>query len=116
MLDAMNCLADGYLGLGQVLKAKASFREGLRMAWDLGATGYLAWFIGGLYGAARHEGKLRRAARLGAASEAVLDPARTYDPSFSRKLGLDEEASREEWMIGQSMTLEQAVEYALSEE
>jgi hypothetical protein len=38
-----------------------------------------------------------------------------YDPGFSREFGLDEEAAREEWVTGQSMTLEEAVAYALAE-
>jgi tetratricopeptide (TPR) repeat protein len=116
ILDAMNCLADGYLGLGQVRKAKEFFREGLRAASDLGARGYLAWFIGGLYGVATKEGRPQRAVRLGAASEAVLNPGSRYDPRFAERLGLDEEEARAEWKAGQSMTLDQAVAYALSEE
>ena len=34
ILDTMNCLADGYLGLGEISKAKGLFMEGLRLAAD----------------------------------------------------------------------------------
>jgi hypothetical protein len=116
MVDPMNCLADVYLGLGQTAKAKELFGEGLRLAADLDARGYLAWFIGSLYGVARRDGRLGRAARLGAASEAILNPARRYDPRYAEALGLNDEVARAEWAAGQAMTLEQAVAYALSDE
>jgi hypothetical protein len=98
------------------LKAKELFGEGLRLAADLAARGYLAWFIGGLYVVAKREGRPRRAARLGAASESILNAESRYDPHFARELGLDEQAARAEWEIGQSLTLEQSVAYALSDE
>ncbi len=116
ILDSMNCLADVYLGLGQTPKARELFGEGLRLSMDLAAKGYLAWFIGGLYGVAKTEGRLRRAARLGAASESILNPGRRYDPRYAEALGLDDEAARAEWMAGQAMTIDQAVAYALSDE
>jgi predicted ATPase len=115
ILDIMNCLADEYLGQGESDKAKRLFMEGLRLAADQGARGYLGWFLGGLYGVARREGLGKRAARLGAASESILNPRAEYDPAIAAELGLDEETSRAEWRIGQSLTLEQAVEYALTD-
>jgi hypothetical protein len=115
ILDIMNCLADEHLGLGEISQAKGLFLEGLRLAADQGARGYVGWFLGGLYGAAKREGRGKRAARLGAASESILNPRAAYDPAFAEKLGLDEETARAEWRIGQSFTLEQAVEYALSD-
>ena len=36
ILDNLNCLGDGYLGLGQIRPAKERFTEGLRLAMDLG--------------------------------------------------------------------------------
>ena len=115
ILDILNCLADEHLGLGELARAKGLFMEGLRLAADQGARGYLGWFIGGLYGVAKREGRGKRAARLGAASESILDPIARYDPSFAKELGLDGETARAEWRAGQSLTLEQAVEYALSD-
>ena len=116
ILDAMNCLADVYLGLGKTVKAKEMFREGLRIAVDLAARGYLAWFIGSLSGVARQEGRPRLAARLGSASETILNPGCQFDLRYAEELGLDGEAGRAEWAAGQSMTLEQAAACALSDE
>jgi predicted ATPase len=116
ILDTMNCLADAHLGLEHLTEAKGIFSQGLRMAEDLGAKGYLVFFMQGLSGVARSEGRMRRAARLWAAEASILDPGMRYDSGFSRKFGLDEEAARAEWMAGQSLTLEQAVAYALAEE
>jgi len=116
ILDSMNCLADVYLGLGQTLEAKELFDEGLRLAMEQAARGYLGWFIGGLYGVAKREGQLKRAARLGSASESILNPGGSYDPHYAEELGLDEEVARAEWAAGQAMTVEQAVAFALSDE
>jgi predicted ATPase/DNA-binding SARP family transcriptional activator len=116
ILDVMNCLADVYLGLEQTGRATELFREGLRLSMELAARGYLAWFIGGLYRIAKREGRLRRAARLGSASESILNPGRRWDSRFAAGLGLDEAAAREEWSAGQAMTLEQAAAYALSDD
>jgi predicted ATPase/DNA-binding SARP family transcriptional activator len=115
ILDNINCLADGCLGLGQIRKAKEMFTEGLRLAMDLGARAYLAWFIGGLYGVARHEGRSKRAVRLGAFSESILNPDSPYDPSFAEELGLDSEVAAVQWKIGQNMTPGEAVAYALTD-
>jgi predicted ATPase len=116
ILDNINCLGDGYLGLGQVRKAKEMFTEGLHLAMDLGARAYLAWFIGGFFGVARREGRNKRALRLGAFSESILNPDGRYDPHFANELGLDDEIAAAEWKIGQAMALEQAVAYALTDE
>jgi tetratricopeptide (TPR) repeat protein len=61
MLDILNCLADEHLGLGQFAQAKCLFREGLCLAADQGARGYIGWFLGGLYGVAKREGCGKRA-------------------------------------------------------
>jgi predicted ATPase len=113
ILDNINSLGDGCLGLGQTRKAKELFTEGLRLAVDLGARAYLAWFIGGFYGAAKREGRSKRALRLGAFSESILNPDGRFDPHFAKELGLDDEIAEAEWKIGQAMTLDQAVAYAL---
>ena len=46
----------------------------------------------------------------------MLNPDGRYDPRFTQELGLDDEAGAAEWEIGQAMTLEQAVAYALVDE
>ena len=116
ILDTMNCLGDSHLGLGHLTEARGFFSEGLRMAQDLGARGYLVFFIQGLCGVAKSEGGMRRAARLWSAEASILEPGMRYDSTFPARFGLDEETARAEWMAGQSMTLEQTVEYALAEE
>ncbi len=115
-LDTMNCLADAHLGLGHLREAREIFSQGLRMADELGAKGYLVFFMQGLAGVARCEGRKRRAARLWAAEATILDPGMRFDPKFSRKFGLEEEVGRTEWIAGHSLTLEQAVAYALADE
>ena len=115
ILDNINCLADGYLGLGRIRVAKELYTEGLRLAMDFGARGYLAWFIGGFYRVAKCEGRSKRAVRLGAFSESILNPDSLYDPRFAEELGLDTEVAAAQWKIGQNMTLGQAVAYALAD-
>jgi hypothetical protein len=92
------------------------YTEGLNLAMDLGTRGYLAWFVGGFYSLARREGRLKRAVRLGAFSELILNPDSRYNPRFAEELGLDVEVAAAEWKIGQAMSPEQAVAYALLDE
>jgi hypothetical protein len=106
------CLADGYLGLERHGKAKELYTEGLSLAMDLGARGFLAWFVGGFYSLAKNDGQYRRALRLGAFSESILNPDSEYDPRFAEELGLDDKTAAAEWKIGQTMSPEQAVAYA----
>lgn len=113
ILDNTNCLADGYLGLGQIARAEALFAEGLCLALHLGAKGWLAWFVGGFYSLAKRQGDGTRAARLGAFSESILRPSSQYSPRFAEALGLDERLAAAEWEAGRNMTLEQAASYAL---
>lgn len=116
ILDAINCLGDGHLGLRNTVKAKELFTEGLRLAADLGARGYLAWFVGGLYGVAKQEGRLKHAARLGAISESIANPGVLCSPDFAGELGLDDEVAAAEWKREQSLALEERIAYALSDE
>jgi predicted ATPase/DNA-binding SARP family transcriptional activator len=116
ILENIYYLADGNFGLGWISKAKELFSEGLQLAMSYGARGYLGWFIGGFYGLAKHEGQNRRAVRLGAFSESILNPNSRYNPYFAEKLGVDEEIAAAEWKVGYNMTMEQAVDYALMDE
>jgi predicted ATPase/DNA-binding SARP family transcriptional activator len=115
-LDTLNCLGDSHLGLGHLSEARGIFSHGLRMAEELGAKGYLVFFMQGLCGVARGEGRMRKAARLWAAEASILEPGMPYDSGFPIRFGLDEDAARAEWTAGQSMTLDQAVSYALGDE
>jgi hypothetical protein len=116
ILDNIFYLADGNLEVGRIGKAKELFAEGLRLSMDYGARGYLGWFIGGFYCVASREGQAIRAVRLGAFSELILNPESRYDPGFARELGIDNELAAVEWSVGQAMTPEQAVAYALTGE
>ncbi len=116
ILDNIFYLADGHLGLGRIRMAKELFAEGLRLSMDYCARGYIGWFMGGFYRVACYEGQTKRAARLGAFSESILDPDGQYDPSFAQRLGIDNEVAAAEWKIGQIMTPENAVAYALMDE
>ncbi len=109
------CLAEGYLRLERIQEAKEYFAEGLQLALDFGVRGYLGWFIGGFYSLAKLEGRGKRAMRLGAFSESILNPTGRYDSRFAEELGLKDTVAAAEWRIGQSMTPEQAVTFALSE-
>ena len=110
------CLAEGNLRLGRIREAAELFAEGLQPALDFGARGYLGWFIGGFYSLAKIEGRGKRAMRLGAFSESILNPTGRYDPRFAEELGLNDTVAAAEWRIGRSMTPERAVAFALSEE
>jgi len=116
VLDNIFYLADGNLELGRIRRAKELFAEGLRLSMGYGARGYLGWFIGGFYWVACREGRTKRAVRLAAFSESILNPDSQYDPSFAQKIGIDNEVAAAEWQIGQAMTPEKAVAYALMDE
>jgi len=116
ILDSINCLADIHMGLGRIGRAKELFTEGVQLAQDFGARSYLAWFIGGFYQVARYEGKAKRALRLGAFSESILNPGSTCDPRFAEELGLDIEEAALQWRIGENMSPGQAVAFALVDE
>ncbi len=114
ILENINALADGYLGLGQLDKAKNLLSEGLHIALNFGTKGFIGWYIGGFYNIAKITGDNIRAMRLGAFSESILNPGNRYDPRIGKVLHLDEETAEAEWEAGQSMTPEQAVDYALT--
>ena len=116
ILSNINCLADGCLGLGRFRRAQELYTDGLGLAIDLGAKGFFAWFIGGFYSLARRQGRTKRAVRLGAFSESILNPESRYNSHFAEELGLDDEVAAAEWKIGQAMSPEQAVAYVLSDE
>jgi predicted ATPase len=116
ILDNIFYLADGNLRLGRLDKAKELLTEGLRLSLEYGARGYLGWFIGGFYNVACSEGRYERAVRLGAFSESILNPGSRYDSSFAQRFNLDDEVAAAEWKIGQTMSAEGAVAFALHEE
>ena len=111
---------------GDYARAQALFAEGLTTARERGARLEIVQCLEGLAGAAYAQRQLRRAARLfGAAGTlrrtigAALSPGARVD--YERDVAavraqLDEKTFAMEWAEGQALTMEQAMEYALSGE
>jgi predicted ATPase/DNA-binding SARP family transcriptional activator len=117
LLRVLNCYALCLTRLGRFGEAKELLAEGLQLAIAQGAAGYFHYLIGGYDWVARCEGRMCRAARLWAAAAAELVSCmEDAVPDFASTLGLDEETARREWTAGRSMTTEQAIAYALSDE
>lgn len=119
----------GYVALyeGKLAFAKALFVESLEMARDVEYGGSVAAALLGFAGVAAAEMNSRRAVRLLAVVETLLrtEDTRIISPAdeveyqrhlaFARKQ-LDDAAFSAAWEDGRAMTLEQAIEYALSDE
>lgn len=111
---------------GDSQRAWALFTESLTNFRAVGAKHGMMYCLTGLAAAAAREGRLRRAARLFGASEALLKAAGvTLEPvdrtDYERNLekvraGLHEQIFGEAWQVGQMMSLNEAVAYALSTE
>jgi predicted ATPase/DNA-binding SARP family transcriptional activator len=113
---SMNVLANLWTLLGRTEEAKELLRDALPMAMDTGARAVLASLFGGLDRAARREGRPIRAARLWGASMKQAVDGHPIDPALPEALDLEPEVGKREWSFGQSMTVEQAVVYAFSDE
>jgi ATP/maltotriose-dependent transcriptional regulator MalT len=107
-------------------RAAELFKESIERNRNLGNKAILAELMEGIAGVAGAHGRALRAARLyGAAEvlrEAISVPVPAGDrPRYERHIAVacsvgDEETWEKAWAEGKNMTLEQAVEYALSEE
>lgn len=114
------------LGLGDHEGVKSLCREGLDVARQIEHTHAVALIVHVLGASAGEVESPIRAARLWGAAESMLNtlglglgPAEHYfyEPYFTvARTRLGEEAFEMAWAEGQSMTLEGAVEYALSSE
>ncbi len=103
--------------LGRIDRGKALLAEGLRLAAAQGAVGYYTYLIGGFDLVARCEGRMHRAGRLWAAACAdLVDTGSAPAPKFAQTLGLDEASAQRDWTAGRSLTIEQRIAYALSDE
>jgi predicted ATPase/DNA-binding SARP family transcriptional activator/DNA-binding CsgD family transcriptional regulator len=112
------------LGLGNHEGVKSLCREGLDVARQIEHTHAVALILYVLGASAGEVGSPIRSARLWGAAESMLDalglglgPAERYfyEPYFAvAQTRLGEEALEMAWAEGQSMTLEEAIEYALS--
>jgi tetratricopeptide (TPR) repeat protein len=117
----------GYLAhnQGDDARAAALMAESLVLLRETAPQDHFAWCLAGLGWVAMGQGRAERAARLLGAAKAPFDAAGTLTNSFDRaefdrnvaaaraKLGLDAFAAA--WQAGQTMTLEQAIEYALNQ-
>jgi predicted ATPase/DNA-binding CsgD family transcriptional regulator len=109
-------------------RAEALLKEVLRLLQGQGDRVALAYGFWGLGGVATSRGLPDRAARLWGASEALreaygltLSPFALSHYDYEGDLaaaraGLDEQTFTAAWAAGRGMTIEQATEYALSEE
>jgi non-specific serine/threonine protein kinase len=106
-------------------RARDLFEEGLTVSAELGNEADVAHCLEGLASIAAAEGSIGQAARLWGAEEALLEKIEaavyTYVPDRSlhqsrvaaARARLDEEAFTAAWEEGRTMSLEQAIEYAL---
>jgi predicted ATPase/DNA-binding CsgD family transcriptional regulator len=113
---------------GQDERARNLFEEGLRLSAELGNEADVAHCLKGLASMYGAEGKIVRAARLWGAEEALLekleDAVYTYLPDralhrsqvAAARSQVDEAAWTAAWTEGRTMSLGQAVEYALEQE
>jgi DNA-binding CsgD family transcriptional regulator len=118
----------GWTGLlgGEPERAKVQFEENLTLSKQLDDKGTIAWSLEGLACVAGSNGEALRAARLFGAAEALMEATgfwlppkecamlEPYRASVRSRLG---EAGWDEALAeGRTMSMEAAIEYALSEE
>jgi predicted ATPase/DNA-binding XRE family transcriptional regulator len=103
--------------------AKVRYRESLALYHRLGNATYIAWCLEGIAAVACAEGRYERATRLCAAAAALRVAAQTPLPPteqedvdkvvMTARAGLDELTFTEEWRIGSTLALDDAISYAL---
>lgn len=120
--NALRNLGDVNFFEGDNRQAESCRKKSLDLFWALGARLHVAGLIGALGNVARAYGNQTRAARLLAASKALreaVDPNATGLLEFdAHTLAAFEEYQtkfEKDWVLGQRMTMEEAVEYALGE-
>jgi non-specific serine/threonine protein kinase len=118
----------GYVVLrqGDYERATALFEESLFLAREVGSKDRIALCLEGLAEVAEAKGQQERAARLFGAVEALSEAIGFAMPSFIRvdydrsvaavRAGLGEEAFAKAWEEGRKMTVEEAVQLAVSRE
>jgi tetratricopeptide (TPR) repeat protein len=115
-----------YYRRGDYVQAAEVFRKGLLLFRELGDKLSIVECVTGLAAVAVGTGQAERAARLFGASEAALDAmGTTLDPADQMEYDhnvrltrskLPAPAFSEHWDRGRTMTLDQAIDYALSSE
>ena len=121
---SLHFLGHVVLRQGDYERATALFEESLSLAREMGSKEWMAHCLEGLAGVAEAKGQQERAARLYGAAEALSETIGLAMPSFLRvdydrslaavRAGLGEEAFKAAWAEGRKMTMEEAVEEALS--
>jgi predicted ATPase/DNA-binding SARP family transcriptional activator/Tfp pilus assembly protein PilF len=118
---ALNNLGIVALGEGHADEAHRLFSESLRMKRNAGRWAGIPWTLAGLAGVAAAQGQRERAARLFGAAAAGREPiGNDLPPDFAERVAalrpaMGEQAFAAAWAAGSSMSLQQAVEYALEE-
>ena len=127
-----NSIAFALLYLGQVAgyqgdysRATALLKESLVLIRELGVRWAIDWPIESLAGVAGEQGQLERAARLYGAVEALREAINVPAPIFFRfehdpnvaavRAGLGEDTFEAARAEGRAMTMEEAIEFALSQ-
>jgi non-specific serine/threonine protein kinase len=117
----------GWIALLQDDPGRAAdlYRESLTLAWDTAMNPIVHHDLEGFACLAGAQGEAQRAARLWGAAQALHEAKGIpRDPDFLAEAearisvvrsGMGEEAWEEAWRKGRAMTLDEAVEYALSE-
>lgn len=124
IVSSLNNLGEVALGQGDYAAAWKRYTESLVLAAEIGDKLGVAYNQTGLIQLAMALGVIERAARLAAATEAllaaidgVLDPlnrSRLDQIIATARTALGDAAFEFAWTAGQQMTLEEAVQYALS--
>jgi len=109
-----------------VALAKKRYRESLALYRSFGSPTFTAWCVEGYAAALCAQGRYRQATCLCAAAAALREQAQTPLPPDERdafehvvttvKATLDEPSFNTLWAVGASMTHEQVIDYALSEQ
>jgi predicted ATPase/Tfp pilus assembly protein PilF len=132
-LGAKGDVALGLCNLGWIAllqddlgRAADFYRESLSLAWDTGLNPLVQSALEGLACIAGSEGDAKRAARLWGAAQALHETKGIpRDPEFlaeadarisAVRSGMGEEVWEEAWRKGRTMTLDEAISYALVEE
>jgi DNA-binding CsgD family transcriptional regulator len=120
---ALHSLGEVALKQQDYVTARARLQAVLSSRWDLGDTRGMAEAFAGLAAVARAQGHRRTAAALGGASEALFESIGARMPSYDQANNDDPADLSNEmgenllatiWAEGRAMTVDKAIQYALS--
>jgi tetratricopeptide (TPR) repeat protein len=114
IFDTQSHLGWGCANRGDLARAEEIFTDALRLTAEFGARAYVGQNLAGLASIAKRDGRWIRSLRLAGAASAIRRADQSdCDSWFAEDSGLPPGAGEKEWKTGSSMTMEQAVEYAL---